>query len=87
MSQVSTSTFHSGPALSCLFFIFSLRIFCVVCSQLHVSLYIINSKKPVRGTETGSLVLPGAGQRLPGMSARAEMFMSHISQLTTYTTD
>ena len=80
--------FHSGPALSSQFFIFSLRIFCAVCSRFYISLFIINSKKPVRGTETGLVVLSGAGQRSQGMSSRAEksgseMFMSHIGQSTT----
>ena len=56
--------------------------------RFHISLYLINSKKPVRGTETGLVVLSGAGQRSQGMSSRAEksgseMFMSHIGQSTT----
>ena len=54
------------------------------CRVLHWGyMSHISSKKPMRATVTGSLVLSGAGQRLPGMSARAEtsgseMFMSHI---------
>ena len=43
-------------------------------SYIHVSLYIINSKKPVRGTVTG-------------LDQRCLMFMSHIGHSIAYRTD